>query len=184
MAENGWHEKVLDFWFGELTDKDWFAGGEELDAKIRDRFVALHEELSKGAPAEAKTDPDAALAAVIVYDQFSRNMYRKKPEAFSTDALALEVARHAIDQGFDRELDDRRRWFLYMPFQHSEVLADQERSVDFFKQIGNEEAIKYAVEHRDIIARFGRFPHRNRALGRESTPDEIAFLEGHKGFGQ
>ncbi|MBO6717968.1 MAG: DUF924 domain-containing protein [Rhizobiaceae bacterium] len=182
--EEGWRDRVLKFWFEELTQKDWFAGGDELDAKIRDRFAELHAKLAKGAPPEARTDPETALAAVIVLDQFSRNMFRKKPEAFAADSVALDIARGALDAGLDAKLPEDRRWFLYMPFMHSEVLTDQERCVDLFKQTGGEDSIKYAVEHRDIIARFGRFPHRNRALGRESTPDELAFLEGHEGYGQ
>lgn len=184
MIEHGWHEKVLNFWFGELTQDDWFSGAPEIDAKIRERFFGLHAALSKGAPPETKSDPEAALAAIIVLDQFSRNMYRRKPEAFAADAVALDIARRAVDAGFDTRLPDDRRWFLYMPLMHSEVLSDQERCVDLFKQTGNESAIRYAIEHREIIARFGRFPHRNHALGRESTPEEIAFLEGHDGFGQ
>lgn len=184
MIEKGWHKKVLDFWFGELTQKDWFSGGEEIDNNIRDRFADLHAELTKGVPPEAKTDPDAALAALIVFDQFSRNIHRKQPGAFASDTLALDIARNALEQGFEAHIPEERRTFLYMPFMHSEVLSDQERCVDLFKQTGNENSIKYAVEHRDIIARFGRFPHRNRALGRDSTPDEIAFLKGHEGFGQ
>lgn len=184
MIENDWHEKVLSFWFGELTEQDWFSASEEVDDKIRNRFSELHAELAKGTPQETRTDPNAALAAVIVLDQFSRNMFRKKPEAFSADTVALDIARHAVEAGLDTQLPEDRRWFLYMPFMHSEVLSDQERCVDLFKQNGGEEAIRYAIEHRDIIARFGRFPHRNRALGRESTPEEIAFLEGHEGYGQ
>lgn len=184
MIEDGWRDRVLSFWFGELTSEDWFAGGDKLDARIRERFAGLYAELAKGAPPETRSDPEAALAAVIVLDQFSRNMFRRKPEAFSADAVALDIARHAVEAGFDAQLPAERRTFLYMPFMHSEVLSDQERCVDLFKQAGNEESIKYAVEHRDIIARFGRFPHRNRALGRDSTPDEQAFLEGHDGYGQ
>ncbi len=184
MTEAGWKDRVLEFWFGELEEKDWFAGGDEVDRKIRDRFSDLHAELAKGPPPETRTDPEAALAAVIVLDQFSRNIYRKQPEAFSTDAVALDIARNALDNDLEAKLPEDRRWFLYMPLMHSEVLSDQERCVDLFKQQGSENSIKYAVEHRDIIARFGRFPHRNKALGRESTPDEIAFLKEHEGYGQ
>lgn len=182
MAE--WQDEVLDFWFGELAQEERFGGAAEVDAKIRDRFGALYDTLSKTCPPEAMTDARTALATVIVYDQFPRNMFRRRPEAFATDALAVQVARNALDKGFEAELGPEERAFLYMPFMHSEVLADQERCVDLFKSTGNEEALKYAIEHRDIIARFGRFPHRNRALGRASTGDEAEFLKTHDGYGQ
>lgn len=184
MIETGWHEKVLSFWFEELTREDWFSGREDVDNKIRERFADLHGELAARPPQEVYTDPEAALAAVIVLDQFSRNMYRRKPEAFSADVMALDIASRAMDAGFDAQLPPDRRTFLYMPFMHSEVLSNQERCVDLFKQTDDQNSIKYAVEHRDIIARFGRFPHRNRVLGRESTDDELAFLRGHEGYGQ
>ncbi len=184
MIEDGWHEKVLAFWFDELTSEDWFRSSDELDNKIRDRFSGLHAELAKGPTPETRSNPDAALAATIVLDQFSRNMFRGEPGAFASDTVALEVARHAVDHGLDAQLPDDRRWFLYMPFMHSEVLSDQERCIDLLKQNSSDNLVKYAVEHRDIIARYGRFPHRNRVLGRESTPDEVAFLKEHGGFGQ
>ena len=184
MIDNGWHDRVLTFWFDELTPEDWFTGKAETDEKIRERFAELHAELSREVPAQARTDVRSALAAIIVFDQFSRNLHRKKPGAFATDAQALGLARAAIESGMDAELPEERRRFLYMPLMHSEVLADQERAVDLFKQLGDGTSAKYAIEHRDIIARFGRFPHRNRVLGRESTPEETAFLEGHDGFGQ
>lgn len=182
--EGDWAKPILQFWFEELTADDWFTGKEETDQACIKRFRALHDELAHSVPETAWTDPEHALAAVILFDQLPRNMFRRKPEAFSTDRLALELARNAVDKGFDHGMSAERRQFLYMPFQHSEVLSDQERAVSLFSSLGNEEGLKYAVEHRDIILRFGRFPHRNRVLGRESTPEEKAFLEAHKGFGQ
>lgn len=184
MSEGGWVEEVLSFWFDELTPKDWFEVRAETDETIRSRFLDLYSRLSKGAPETAFEQPRAALAATIVYDQFPRNMFRGQAKAFATDTLALSVARNAVERQFDEALAATERQFLYMPFMHSEVVADQERSVMLFSALGNEENLKYAKEHRDIVARFGRFPHRNRALGRQSTRDEIAFLEGHGGFGQ
>jgi uncharacterized protein (DUF924 family) len=179
-----WAEEILQFWFGELTPEDWYTGKAESDAATRERFLPLYRELSVALPDEAWTDPDAALAAIILFDQFPRNMFRGQAEAFGSDDLASALARNTLDRGFDQGIGAERKQFLYMPLMHSEVLADQERCVSLFKALGNEEGLKYAIEHRDIIARFGRFPHRNRVLGRESTPDERAFLESHAGYGQ
>ncbi len=179
-----WIEDVLSFWFDELGPEEWFEGSPELDETIRTRFGDLYESLTSGVPDEVLDEPRGALAAVILFDQFPRNMYRGTARAFVTDDVAVGIARKAVEKGFDNSLPPEQRQFLYMPFQHSEVSADQEHSVMLFKALGNEEGLRYAIEHRDIIDRFGRFPHRNRALGRESTADELAFLEGHKGFGQ
>jgi len=184
MVKTGWREEVLRFWFDELTPEDWFLGKPEIDTRIREGFAGLHEELKAAPPPEAMTDPRTALAAVILFDQFPRNIHRRKPEAFSSDDLALQIARNALDKGLDADMSNVEKQFLYMPFMHSETLTDQERSVDLFKSIGNEGSVKYAIEHRDIIARFGRFPHRNRALGRATTEAETAFMESHKGYGQ
>ncbi|UUP18029.1 DUF924 family protein [Nitratireductor thuwali] len=183
--DDSWVDEVLAFWFEELEPKDWFEGSDALDDTIRTRFGALHERLAGGqVPPEVMEEPRTALAAVIVLDQFSRNIHRRSARAFAADDMALRIARNAVDKKFDDDMTPEERQFLYMPFQHSEISADQEHSVMLFKSLGDEEAIKYAVEHRDIIEKFGRFPHRNRALGRESTREEIAFLEGHVGFGQ
>jgi uncharacterized protein (DUF924 family) len=182
--ELSWVNNVLRYWFGELTYDDWFTRKDQTDKAITERFLALYRSLANAVPKEAYREPRAALAAIIVLDQFPRNMFRGKAEAFATDDLALEVARNALDHQFDAALEERMRHFLYMPFMHSEVLADQERCVSLFKSLGEGDGAKYAIEHRDIVARFGRFPHRNKALGRGSTPEETAFLAGHGGFGQ
>ncbi|MCT8998191.1 DUF924 family protein [Chelativorans intermedius] len=181
---NDWIDGILSFWFEEIGPKGWFSGGEALDRTIRQRFLALYERLSAELPKEAAEDAHAALATVILFDQFPRNMFRGTARAFATDDLAMRIAREAIDRRLDEKLSKEERQFLYMPFQHSEVLADQEHAVMLFKSLGDEESLRYAVEHRDIVQRFGRFPHRNRALGRASTREEEAFLEDHKGFGQ
>jgi uncharacterized protein (DUF924 family) len=183
MAENGWQHAVLRFWFEELTYDDWFAVRKELDDTIRDRFGGLHADLARAIPAEALLEADAALAAVIVLDQFSRNMFRGSAEAFASDRLALAVAANAVANSFEESLPSEHRHFFYMPFMHSEELADQKRCVALFEALGGD-GVKYAIEHRDIIERFGRFPHRNRALGRPTTQAEQAFLAGHEGFGQ
>ncbi|MGN6584919.1 MAG: DUF924 family protein [Rhizobiaceae bacterium] len=179
-----WVEEVLQYWFGELTPDDWFTVKDETDKAITKRFLPLYRSLMEIVPEEIYDEPRAALAAIIVLDQFPRNMFRGKAEAFATDDLALALARNALDRQFDAFLEERMRHFLYMPFMHSEVLADQERCVSLFKSLGDGEGAKYAIEHRDIIAQFGRFPHRNKVLGRETTADEKAFLAGHEGFGQ
>jgi uncharacterized protein (DUF924 family) len=183
MTKKGWQQEILQFWFGELTSDDWFEVRKETDDLIRNRFASLHEELRSAIPAEAFLEPDAALAAVIVFDQFSRNMFRGAADAFATDRLAVAVAANALANKFDERLPPERKHFLYMPFLHSEALDDQKRCVALFEALGGD-SVKYAIEHRDIIERFGRFPHRNRALGRETTEEERAFLASHKGFGQ
>lgn len=182
MIQDGWSRDVLAFWFGELQPEDWFTRKDATDEAVKRRFLGLWQAMRVAIPAEALLERDAALAATIVFDQFPRNMFRGTADAFATDALALAVARHALHRGFDREMPQERRNFLYMPFMHSEALDDQEHCVVLFGP--DHEDAKYAVEHRDIVARFGRFPHRNRALGRTSTASELAFLSGHEGFGQ
>ncbi|CAG1015918.1 MAG: DUF924 domain-containing protein [Rhizobiaceae bacterium] len=174
-------EEILAYWFGELGFEDWFTRNDETDEAIRQRFLPTWSGWRERLPAAALLDPDAALAAVILFDQFPRNMFRGTADAFATDALALALARNALAAGFNQAVNETRRSFFHMPFMHSETLADQERCVELFAGTDGE---KYAVEHRDIIARFGRFPHRNRALGRPSTDAEIEFLGGHAGFGQ
>jgi uncharacterized protein (DUF924 family) len=178
-----WIDETLGFWFEELTPQDWFEVRPKTDETIRERFGGLYERIGGAVPEAALKDVRAARATIIVYDQFPRNMFRGDARAFATDGLALSVSRNAVEKGFDSGLGLHERQFLYMPFMHSEDLADQERSVELFETT-DENTLKYAVEHRDIIARFGRFPHRNRALGRESTPDEKVFLGEHKGYGQ
>lgn len=182
--EAGWVDEVLDFWFGELTYEDWFSGGKELDEKITARFLPLYERLKAGFDEKAVRDARTALAAIIAFDQFPRNMFRGSAAAFATDDMAAGIARSAVERGWDHEVEPAARPFYYMPFMHSEILADQERCVDLFRAIGEGKGLDFAIEHRDIVARFGRFPHRNRALGRESTAEEAEFLKGHAGYGQ
>jgi uncharacterized protein (DUF924 family) len=184
MAREKWVDDVLDFWFGELTYEDWFGGSQELDEKIRSRFLELYERQKAGLDAKSIGDPETALAAIILFDQFPRNMFRKTAAAFGTDDLALGIARLAVDRGYDNQVEPGAKPFIYMPFMHSEVSADQERCVDLFRELGEGDSLKYAIEHRDIVAQYGRFPHRNRVLGRESTAAEVSFLEEHSGYGQ
>ena len=171
--EPAWVGDVLGFWFGELGRKAWFVRDAAVDETIRARFGPLIEELTTRPVDEALTSPDRALATVIALDQFPRNVFRGTARAFATDALALAVAKGAIDRGLDSQVPADRRVFLYLPFEHSEALADQERSVELTAALGDEEYARYAVLHRDVIARFGRFPHRNAMLGRTPTLEEI-----------
>ena len=175
--EPAWVGEVLDFWFGELAPRQWFAKDAALDERIRERFGALHAHLLQTQAREVETlGGRATRAAVLVLDQFSRNLHRGSAQAFAGDALARQLAREAIACGEDAALSADERLFLYLPFEHSEDLADQELSVRLQQQLGNADWLRYAIAHRDLVARFGRFPHRNAALGRESTPEELAAL--------
>lgn len=179
--QSGWVEKVTHYWFEELLPEAWFRKDERVDAAISERFGPLHDEVAR-LRAEQLATPLECLAAVIVLDQFSRNMFRGSRRAFETDVLALSIAQHAIAAGLDQQLDRQQRWFLYMPFQHSEDRAVQARSIELFTQLGDRENIGYAQRHKEIVDRFGRFPHRNEVLGRVSTPEELQFVATHRGF--
>jgi uncharacterized protein (DUF924 family) len=174
-------DEVLLFWFEELSPEAWFRRDTQVDDQIRARFMPLYEQLRRMQPQDLAS-PLASLAAVIVLDQFPRNMFRGLPQAFATDALALAIAQHAIAAGFDRQLGEPQRTFLYMPFQHSEDPAVQARSVELFATLADKDGLEYANKHRVIIDRFGRFPHRNAILGRASTEEELQFLSTHPGF--
>ena len=174
-------EDVLSFWFVEHGTDDWFEKNDDFDAAIRSRFGALHERLNGDrdlALAWGETSR-GALAALVVLDQFSRNLFRNDGRAFASDELAREVARLAIGRGFHRASDiPELGWLpMFLPFEHSENLADQDWSCAICGSFNDEDYLDYAHRHREIIQRFGRFPHRNAALGRESTAEELAFLE-------
>ena len=176
---------VLDFWFGTGVDENreiWFKSTPVFDQEIKSRFgIELVIAVTGGHDDLAET-AEGALALVILLDQFPRNLLRKKAEAFENDDRALQIAKAAIARGFDLELPPIRRRFLYLPFEHSENLQEQKRGVELFMALGDEDALKYMVEHHDVIARFGRFPHRNEVLGRKSTPEELEFLETFDSF--
>jgi uncharacterized protein (DUF924 family) len=169
-------DTVLDFWFSELTTKDWFVKDDRIDREIAERFAGLHLALSRQVPAQWRASPEARLALVIVFDQFPRNIYRGSPLAFATDRLALNEAKAAVATGADARVDEARRIFFYMPFEHAEDLDEQDRAVALCEALGNENYLDYAHQHRAVIAQFGRFPHRNAILGRTSTPAEEAYL--------
>jgi uncharacterized protein (DUF924 family) len=179
--QSEWVSQVIRYWFEELRPEAWFRTDARVDAAIRERFASLHDEVAQLRPEQLAT-PLECLAAVIVLDQFSRNMFRGSPRSFASDPLALSISQHAIAAGLDLQLDRRQRWFLYMPFQHCEDRAVQARSVELFTQLGDRENLGYARRHQEIIDRFGRFPHRNAVLGRESTPEEAEFVATHRGF--
>lgn len=169
-------DTVLAFWRAAGPDK-WFEKDDAFDAEIRARFLATYEAAVAGRLAWDET-PDGALALVIVLDQFPRNMFRDSARAFAADPLARAVASRAIERGFDQVAAPSERSFFYLPFEHSEALADQERCIALNRAAGDADAVKWAELHANIIRRFGRFPHRNQALGRATTPDEQAFLDG------
>ena len=172
-----WRSDVLKFWFG-LDPRQWWKADPELDHRIREQFLKLWTEKHQLPVDSFLNDPLTALAGVILFDQFPRNMFRDHADAYSTDHLALAIAKGAVDARLDERLQPQERKFLYMPFQHSENLDDQNRALLLFTELGDDEQIKYAKHHRGIIERFGRFPHRNAILGRASRPDEIAAEAG------
>jgi uncharacterized protein (DUF924 family) len=174
---------VLAFWFGAPphTERgEWFRKDAAFDAAIRERFGDALARGLAGAFGEWCGEPRGALARVVLLDQFTRNAFRDTPRAFAGDARALATADDAIRRSFDASLDRYERWFLYIPYEHSEDLAMQRRALELFGALARDEGLdgplRYAKRHAEIIERFGRFPHRNAILGRESTPEEIAFL--------
>ncbi|HET7400306.1 MAG TPA: DUF924 family protein [Usitatibacter sp.] len=182
MSEGG-HEAVLDFWFGRPrgpSRPEWFRKDPAFDEEIRTRFGALHAAAARRELEAWRLSPEPMVALVVVLDQFSRNLHRGDARAFAQDAHALECAREAVGRGDDLALLPVERQFLYLPFEHSEDLADQEACVERMISLEAFEETRglaeWAVRHRDVIRRFGRFPHRNAALGRESTPEEVDFL--------
>jgi uncharacterized protein (DUF924 family) len=165
-------EDVLAFWFADPGR--WWRKDAAFDAEVRGRFLGLHVAIAAGECRDWPETPRGALAYVIVLDQFSRNMFRDSARMYETDETALAAARRALDRGFDQQLSADERMFLYMPFMHSENIADQDRCVALFSPL--EQWLRYAEQHRNIIREFGRFPHRNALLGRPSTPEELEFL--------
>ncbi|MVT29939.1 DUF924 family protein [Acidovorax citrulli] len=170
-------QDVLHFWFDATTPEQWFRKDDAFDEAIRERFATLHRRASLGELWEWRTDAEGRLAEVIVLDQFSRNLLRGRAASFAQDGMALALAQEAIAQGLDAELPPPRRAFLYMPFMHSESARIQAESVRLFTALGQPNNLDYALQHQAIVDRFGRFPHRNAVLGRETTPEEALFLQ-------
>jgi uncharacterized protein (DUF924 family) len=180
--------QILEFWFGSFSDRDygkqrqfWFTPNPEFDRQLQAQFLTDCELAAAGKLDNWKDSPASCLALIILLDQFPRNIFRGTPQAFATDDRALAIAKYAIDRGYDRELLPVQRWFVYLPLEHSENLEDQNQAVELFEQLkddpDSEVAIASAIHHREIIERFGRFPHRNQILGRQTTQEEAEFLQ-------
>lgn len=168
---------ILNFWFYELTPKDWFIKDAALDDQIRQRFLPIYEHAAVSELSEWRSTAEGRLAEIIVLDQFARNLFRDSPRAFAADPLALALAQAAIQLGEDQKLPVVRRAFLYMPFMHSESSLIHRQAMHLFQVPGMESNFDFEVKHQKIIDRFGRYPHRNQALGRKSTPEELQFLK-------
>lgn len=170
-------EDVLEFWFIEHGQEDWFGGGPEFDSKLAERFAATHEAVSRGEAWRWRATADGRLAEVVVLDQFSRQLHRGSARAFAQDGMALVLAQEAVAGGHDQQLPPGpQRQFLYMPYMHSESLAVHEETLRLFTALGSEEALKFEQAHVACLERFGRYPRRNEALGRPSTPEEIEYI--------
>ena len=175
-------KEVIKFWFEDVPAEKRFAKDEALDQEIKEKFEELYWQLAACEHPDWQDSAEGSLASIIVLDQFSRNIFRGSPQAFALDPLALNIAQYAIKKGFDQELNPEKRSFLYMPFMHSESKKIHEAALKLFESLGRELNLKYEIKHKEIIDRFGRYPHRNEVLGRTSTPEEKEFLKTHKGF--
>ena len=174
------YQSVIDFWFNEIDSKQWFIKDAQLDQVIIDRFSGLHTQAVCCELYAWRKEPLGRLAEIIVLDQFSRNMFRDRPQAFASDALALALAQEAISQGANKDLAAVQQAFLYMPFMHSESKLIHQLAVELFNAPGLESNYEFELKHKAIIDRFGRYPHRNAVLGRQSTPAEVEFLQQQK----
>jgi uncharacterized protein (DUF924 family) len=169
-------DDVLAFWRA-AGEKNWFAKNDAFDAEIKARFLDTYEAAAAGKLSDWEATAEGTLALTIVLDQFPRNMFRRDKRAFAADATARTIADHALARGFDAQVPANERMFFYLPFEHSEAMADQERCCALFRALGNADLLRWAELHADIIRRFGRFPHRNAVLGRATTPEEKAYLD-------
>jgi len=168
-------EDVIAFWFVDHGYEDWFGGKPEFDAALAEQFTETQARVALGEAWQWRQTPEGRLAELIVLDQFSRQLHRGSPKAFAQDTMAVVLAQEAISAGADMAVDASRRMFFYMPFMHSESLVIQQEGVTLFAPLG-QEILVFMLKHRDTVARFGRFPFRNKALGRQSTPEEIAYM--------
>ncbi len=176
LTVDAWAAEVLRYWFEEAGEARWFVKNDLIDEQIRGRFTVLHEWVVANEPS-VSTTPRSTLAAVIVLDQFSRNLFRGTPRAFAVDPLARGLSGRVLDRGLDLALEKHERLFLYMPFEHSEDRRDQKLAVELIARLGNEEWTRDALAHQKIIERFGHFPHRNAILDRPSSAEELALLQ-------
>lgn len=170
-------DDVLNFWFVEHGPEDWFAGKADFDAEIAETFGQTHAHVAKGEAWEWRAKPSGRLAEIIVLDQFSRQLFRNSSLAFAQDKMALVLAQEMVGQGLDMGFEQPRRGFIYLPFMHAESAAIQSASVRLYEALGDEDQLKYALAHRETVDRFGRFPFRNAALGRESTEEELTYMQ-------
>jgi len=176
------YKTIIDFWFTELQPKDHFVRSDEVDGQIKN-FHHVHEAVKKGVTAPWRETAEGALAEIIVLDQFSRNMFRGSSESFAQDEQALTLAQNAIKKGQDMELAENMRLFMYMPYMHSESKGVHALAVPLFEALGNVSSLEYEHIHKNIIDKYGRYPHRNQLLGRENTPEEKKYLdENHESF--
>ncbi|MCI5060290.1 MAG: DUF924 domain-containing protein [Alphaproteobacteria bacterium] len=171
-------KEIIDFWFVETQPQQWFQVNAEFDARVKERFLDFYQNASQGTYDEWQKSADGALALCILLDQMPRNMFRGTPQAFETDKKALVIAKFALSKGLDQVLSPQKRRFLYLPFEHSENLNDQRRCVELFEKMKDDDPLgyDYALRHLKVIEEFGRFPHRNKILGRDNTPEEEAYL--------
>lgn len=182
MHEIEQKQDILDFWFSADLRKQWFASTPALDQRLLHRFESTWARAATGDFDHWNTDPEGCLALIIILDQFPLNMFRGHAKSFSTEAQSINIARHAVAHGFDHDIEADRLAFLYMPFMHSENLANQNRSVELFTQAGLQANIRFAKHHHEIVRLFGRFPHRNAIFGRTSTPAELDYLASDHAF--
>lgn len=175
-------ESILEFWYSPPIQKAWFSSTPELDRLIRDRYETLWRQACEGGLENWKSSPEGCLALIILLDQFPLNMFRGQAQSFETEQKAVSLAKHALSQGFQLSFAKERLVFLYLPLMHSENLDDQELAVKLFEEAGLEDNVRYAKHHREIVRKFGRFPHRNAILGRASTPEEIGYLASKEAF--
>ncbi len=176
-------DDVLRFWFAEGSQANWFDSSDVFDDLIRSKFLMLWEAATQGNIDDWQDDPQGALALVIILDQFTRNLHRESADAFAQDAKALEIAKRAIDRGLDEDLNQEERQFMYMPLMHSENLTDQYECLNLMRErVGLSAPVMFAEKHLEVIEKFGRFPHRNDVLGRDSSIAEIAWVDQNGGF--
>jgi len=171
------YKQIIDFWFNELEPKQWWLKDEAFDLSVQKRFGPLHKQAKAGELFQWRETALGSLSEIIVLDQFSRNIYRNQPESFASDPMALSLAQVAVSKGFDLEISPTERTFLYLPFMHSESPLIHEEALKLYESLGNPNNLEFENQHKKIIDRFGRYPHRNDILGRKSTLEEIEFLK-------
>ncbi len=168
--------EIIKFWFDEIDSTLWFKKDDQFDQELKARFSVIHQSAAQSELFDWRTDAEGRLAEIIVLDQFSRNFYRDSAAAFASDPLSLALAQEAVALGLDQQLAPQKRVFLYMPYMHSESVKVHEVALQLFTDLGRENNLDYELRHKAIIERFGRYPHRNKVLGRQSSPEEIEFL--------